>query len=430
MSIYFYDVMLDGGSLGQVSARGGTETLLAAADFVREKGLKDVVVVEAKEKPGGRGVILLRKTSGDDPITIHPQVFHCCEREWFVKTTSEPNIRAGDWHGHEIVLDTCFVTGYNDRKRGAPPTGSQLDYFKKHAHRYRVSKCGLIVYDLEYQMITIAEVWRASTTRRLRELLGRPAPVMGEEDRKRLARAMAEASRRQAETSLLTHKNMLRRHENNIRSYRDHLMGEIRAAEELARIIAATEVPKSTSEKEALEMLERIEKLPKIRNVSILNSTLYFESDPIVLEAMVKEKKTRFDIGRVDVELNLDTSEIRIFNLDRTAGGQQHPHVDGQGIPCFGEIKASLPELVAKKAIPEAVSVIIRFLWSINTADDWGKHIGLWPVLEDIPPLQESTPKKKLEEAVKEKEKVVVSGAVGDLQQILNDIIDEDEANF
>lgn len=98
-----------------------------------------------------------------------------------------------------------------------------------------------------------------------------------------------------------------------------------------------------------------------------------------------------YDIGTFHIYLDISaqTGCVKIFNLTRSGptrfefnpgtGRPQHPHVDGAGNACFGDIRHVIPQYIAQWELAAALDLIYKVLSTANLDDTWGRTVTYWP---------------------------------------------------
>lgn len=94
-----------------------------------------------------------------------------------------------------------------------------------------------------------------------------------------------------------------------------------------------------------------------------------------------------YDIGAMRTDISLSPKDqgafVRVFNLTRLCNdGFHHPHVRETGDPCWGTLKHTVPELLAKRDIVRLCDLLNEYLHSVSLDDTYGRRIGLWPKFE------------------------------------------------
>lgn len=87
-------------------------------------------------------------------------------------------------------------------------------------------------------------------------------------------------------------------------------------------------------------------------------------------------------LGKFRVTIDLNSTAIKIHNLDNAKGGFDHPHVNMHN-PCFGDMGDGIHTLIVQGELYAAVEMIFVFLSSVNLADDWGRRSVFWFEAED-----------------------------------------------
>lgn len=167
------------------------------------------------------------------------------------------------------------------------------------------------------------------------------------------------------------------------------LMEAGRKIDHLTKVLAnvkeeRTDVKKTISELTSLE---------RIKSVTCSGSSIVLFTKWIYIDHVIGGKKRRGDIGEFKIIVNLDNGNVTITNLTRKVNNYEHPHVPSPGnLPCWGEVKNTIPDLVSKLRLVELARVLIAYLEGVDVQDSAGKNIVLWPCIDEkvVPP----TPKK------------------------------------
>lgn len=102
-------------------------------------------------------------------------------------------------------------------------------------------------------------------------------------------------------------------------------------------------------------------------------------------------------IGRMTINLNMETGRVRFRNLDYPRGpaedhSYQAPHVFGDGTPCMGNFAEMVADMVARSDWFTFIQTAMQFAESVNL-QDVGRHIHRWPFISnpeeyDLPPYE------------------------------------------
>lgn len=96
--------------------------------------------------------------------------------------------------------------------------------------------------------------------------------------------------------------------------------------------------------------------------------------------------RIKHEIGEFDIEIDVQKNSIRWLNKTRRVNGgnlnMNAPHVNADGLACFGNTKDLFPKLIASREITSALQLAIAFIESVNVNDNWGCHIANWPVAQ------------------------------------------------
>ncbi len=111
------------------------------------------------------------------------------------------------------------------------------------------------------------------------------------------------------------------------------------------------------------------------------------------------------EIGSFCIEIYTDGANggVKWFNLTRKVDGgnsrMNAPHVNSEGKACFGNTAEIFAELIASYEFAACAMVAIQFIESVNTDDDWGRHIDRWPLAPaEMQPLEVREEVRRLEE--------------------------------
>lgn len=173
---------------------------------------------------------------------------------------------------------------------------------------------------------------------------------------------------------------------NEIRRMQRDLVEKIRLAENTQREIQFLQnISPEAMEKYGLEY-DRLVASPKITGVKIEYGVMHVLTDTLLCKDPRDEKI--HEIGKFDIEIHIENSQIRWHNLTRqvNVGGRGRinaPHVNPDGGACLGSLNEILPELFAKYEFAALASMAIQFIENVNTDDNWGKDIDKFPVVKE-----------------------------------------------
>jgi len=135
---------------------------------------------------------------------------------------------------------------------------------------------------------------------------------------------------------------------------------------------------------------EALWSMPGIENIAITDGivSIYTEHIYITPEGC----PDTFDIGKFRMEIRTDGAEhgLKFFNLTRQGKGVGisaynviHPHVHETGVPCLGNIKEVIPQLIAGYEFSVIAQLGLEFLKTVNLEDQAGQRIfDCWPIVE------------------------------------------------
>lgn len=92
-------------------------------------------------------------------------------------------------------------------------------------------------------------------------------------------------------------------------------------------------------------------------------------------------------LGAFEIKFNLETFGINIRNLNTMRGGRHHPHITGDGQPCFGSYANSFYELLGRGQLYVCFDLLIQYIESVNLRDEWGRYASYWFEQPDERPL-------------------------------------------
>ena len=84
-----------------------------------------------------------------------------------------------------------------------------------------------------------------------------------------------------------------------------------------------------------------------------------------------------YEIGILQIDLDLTTGKICLFNLTDTVNGYHHPHVNEGGEICLGNIGNGLEQLLGEFEVYGALELMHKFVYQYNENDAYQK-IQYW----------------------------------------------------
>jgi hypothetical protein len=129
--------------------------------------------------------------------------------------------------------------------------------------------------------------------------------------------------------------------------------------------------------------------LPEVNSISVDDQALTIITSNFCLTEINPESRKRqfFNIGCFSVRIFFDSSRFgiaRITNITGKGTGNNynlhHPHIDGEGKPCWGNIAETVAYLSAGYQFGALADLIIQFLKSVNINDQAGRYLfRCWP---------------------------------------------------
>ena len=89
----------------------------------------------------------------------------------------------------------------------------------------------------------------------------------------------------------------------------------------------------------------------------------------------IQDKNQWYKIGKFKVVIQDGT--INIDNLTSRKEGYNHPHVQGNGTPCLGDLQSSLPKLMGNHEYALVFDIIHKYLCSYNERSPY-KKVEAW----------------------------------------------------
>ncbi len=128
--------------------------------------------------------------------------------------------------------------------------------------------------------------------------------------------------------------------------------------------------------------LKKILEIPNVLDVTVDKNLISVYTETLFVEA----DGVTYELGQYRIEIHTDTHEIRFFNLTRQVDGfwsaSQHPHVNGEGEACFGNIERTMSDLITDYFYSPIIIVALQFLQTVNTEDNAGAQVINWPVVQ------------------------------------------------
>ena len=84
-----------------------------------------------------------------------------------------------------------------------------------------------------------------------------------------------------------------------------------------------------------------------------------------------------YEIGELQIELNLNEGRAKIYNHDNTVNDYPHPHVNSNNEICLGNIASGLRQMMGEYEIFGALEILHKFVHEYNE-DDAYQRIQFW----------------------------------------------------
>lgn len=123
----------------------------------------------------------------------------------------------------------------------------------------------------------------------------------------------------------------------------------------------------------------------KIKDLKIKDGKFIVYTEPIYIYS---DKGFKYYGGNYRIELNPENSDVKFFGDNARKSfwtdHDPHPHVNGNtGVPCLGNVAASIAELSSQMQIYALVMVCIDFLEAANTSDAAGRNVVNWDLVDE-----------------------------------------------
>lgn len=157
---------------------------------------------------------------------------------------------------------------------------------------------------------------------------------------------------------------------------------------------------------------------PDIENIELEGYRIIVTTKPIKIEY----DGELYFIGRCVIYLDTNGSQgyvLRFKNLDQNIQGHAHPHVETNGVPCLGNIKECIPQMVGANQFAAVINVAIQYLKSYTHGDGYQpySYLSYWPKIKrEKEKVDEVSRGVDRAEGVTEEDRAVV-GAAGEQRQ-------------
>lgn len=175
------------------------------------------------------------------------------------------------------------------------------------------------------------------------------------------------------------------------------LIEKIRREAELKHSLRSLQDRQTATSAEFEAEFNRLFNIEGVESVTAQENKLVVNTHHIYITTQ-KDKyspEITFDIGkfRIEIYFNGENGGLLFFNTTRKGKGREngynvhHPHVNGNGAPCLGNITGMIAQLIAEYQFAAITALAIQFLETVNLEDAAGKEIFMyWPVAEKSKP--------------------------------------------
>lgn len=225
-------------------------------------------------------------------------------------------------------------------------------------------------------------------------------PLTDEERQARTEAALAEWGSTIHNTRVTDTRREIDLHREAIVGFQNALFREHTAVRDKAHLLAAL-MDSAPNMADVMEQYNLTLDHARVESVSFRGGVFTVLTTPDLRMTRPSTGDVRW-LGQFRMELSVDgTRGIKLHNLNTRRAGWNHPHVEGNGNPCFGGTSETIYELLAAGELFATVDLLIQYLETLNERDDWGRHGAFW---FDVP--DEDLALQSVVEAVEEAELV------------------------
>lgn len=140
---------------------------------------------------------------------------------------------------------------------------------------------------------------------------------------------------------------------------------------ELEQIMSTMQVPVDHWKKEWMHITRHPMIAPD--TLTMVGQTVQY--DTILLN--INTGSTEIPLGRMRININMESGAITIKNLNNARRNRDHPHI-ANGDPCWGGYHAEVMDHVINNRLSALVEFLFGYLQSYNPQDEWGNYIQYW----------------------------------------------------
>lgn len=152
---------------------------------------------------------------------------------------------------------------------------------------------------------------------------------------------------------------------------------------------------------DSIRSFEVMEKDKRIDKIKVKNNLVYVFTNNIKVDL---KKAGIFDIGKYEIVYNLLDGDIKVFNQKKIEGNQ-HPHINSEGRPCWGNMSKDIPILLAKLDLVGLTHIVLKYLESYHDGDT---HVNMFNFMKRIDPSNDNI--NNLEERVENANVSIMNG--------------------
>lgn len=138
-------------------------------------------------------------------------------------------------------------------------------------------------------------------------------------------------------------------------------------------------------EAKIMEELNTVTDISHITGIRFEDDKIVAHTDTIYVVTRLRgeTEDTKFLIGDFDIKIDLVNNEVRMINTTNKrksywSGQDNAPHVRNSGQACWGNVDATVAQLLSSAEVKALLSVVVNYLESVNLDDPAGKCIVNW----------------------------------------------------
>jgi len=209
---------------------------------------------------------------------------------------------------------------------------------------------------------------------------------ISERERQRSREAYVRECGRRLQSTIEATRKSIEEARRTIRDCQKQITQAVRSEAGLRKKLEELLSSSASAEKQFADEFDKLLQAPGVSSVRVADGVVQVFTDQVYIEY---DGRT-YDIGkfRLDIYTSGGNGGVRAFNLSRKSAGFHHPHIDGDGECCFGNIADGVAKLIGEYQYSVLVQVMVQFLRSVNP-DGWYTSIEGWPVVKPAEEVKE-----------------------------------------